>query len=65
MEVYIDDMLVKLTKVELHVDHLAGIVPGLEGLQDEVKPNQVCFRSLCKEVLGFHSQQPRNRGKSR
>ena len=33
------------------------IVQGLERLQDEVKPNQMRFRGLRREVLGFHSQQ--------
>ena len=60
MEVYIDDMLVKSVKAELHISR--G-VPGLEKLQYEVKPNQMHFRSLRQEVLGFYSQQLRNRGK--
>ena len=61
MEIYIDDMLVKLVKAELHVDHLAELFQ----VQDEVKPNQVCFQSLHREILGFLSQQPWNGGKSR
>ena len=40
-------------------------VPGPEKLQYEVKPSQMHFRSLHREVLGFYSQQPRNIGKPR
>ena len=64
MEVYIDDMLVKSVKAEHHIAP-NRIVPGPKRLQHEAKPSQVCFRSLRLKVFGFHSQQPRNRGKSR
>ena len=51
MEVYIDDMLLKSVKTELHIG-----VPGPEKLQYEVKLSQMHLRSLRREVLGFYSQ---------
>ena len=39
----------------LHNPFSQGVL-GPEKLQYEVKPSQMCFRSLCREVLGFYSQ---------
>ena len=65
MEVYIDDMLVKSVKAKLHITHLAKAFQILKKLQYEVKPSQMHLRSLRLKVLGFYSQQPRNRSKPR
>ena len=40
-------------------------IPDLEKVQHEVESNQMRFRSLSWEILGFYSQQMRNRGKPR
>ena len=65
MEVYINDMLVKSVKAELHVAHLAESFQVLKNYNMKLNPNQVCLWSLSQKILEFHSQQPRNRGKSR
>ena len=64
MEVYIDDMLVKSTTVELHSSSSRGI-PDPEKVQHEVESSQMRFRSLSRKILGLYSQQLRNRGKPR
>ena len=63
MEVYIDDMLVKSVKVELHITYIAEAFQVLKSYN--MKLNQMRLRSLRREVLGFYSQQPRNRSKPR
>ena len=65
MEVYIDDMLVKSVKAELHITHLAEAFQVLKSYNMKLNPAKMRFRSLRREVLGFYSQQPRNRGKPR
>ena len=37
-------------------------IPDPERVQQEVESGQMCFRSLNWKILGFYSQQPRNRG---
>ena len=59
MEVYIDDMLVKSIKVELHITHLAEVFQVLKSYNMKLNP------ALRREVLRFYSQQLRNRGKPR
>ena len=65
MEVYIDDMLVKSIKAELHITHLAEAFQVLKSYNMKLNPAKMCFRSLRREVLRFYSQQSRNRGKPR
>ena len=64
MEVYIDDMVVKSTTVELHSSSGRGI-PDPEKVQHEVESSQMRFRSLSRKILRLYSQQLRNRGKPR
>ena len=40
-------------------------IPDLEKVQYEVESSQMHFRSLNLKILGFYSQQLRNRGKPR
>ena len=65
MEVYIDDMLVWSVKAELHVDHLAESFQVLKDYKMNLNPTKCAFGIFCREFLGFHSQEPHNRGKSR
>ena len=37
-------------------------IPDPERVQHEVESSQMRFRSLSRKILGFYSQQPRNRG---
>ena len=62
MEVYIDDMLAKSVKAELHVNHLVEAFQDLKNYKMKLNPTKCAFR-VSTGVLGFHSQQPRNRGK--
>ena len=43
MEVYIDDMLVKSVKVELHVDHLAESFKVLKDYKMKLNPTKCAF----------------------
>ena len=65
MEVYIDDMLVKSVKAELHVAHLTKSFQVLKTYNKKLNPTKCAFGVSLRKILGFHSQQPRNRGKSR
>ena len=52
MEVYIDDMLVKLVKVELHVDHLAESFQVLKDYKIKLNPTKCAF-GVSVRNLGF------------
>ena len=64
MEVYIDDMLVKSAKVELHIAHLAESFQVLKTYNMKFNLTKCDFGVSARKFLGF-IQQPRNRGKSR
>ena len=53
MEVYIDDMLVKLVKVELHVDHLAESFQVLKDYKMKLNPTKCAFGVSARKFLGF------------
>ena len=53
MEVYIDDMLVKLVKAELHVDHLAESFQVLKDYKMKLNPTKCAFGVSTGKFLGF------------
>ena len=53
MEVYIDDMLVKSIKAELHVDHLAESFQVLKDYKMKLNPTKCAFRVSAGKLLGF------------
>ena len=53
MEVYIDDMLVKSVKAELHVDHLAESFQVLKDYKVKLNPNKCAFGVSTGKFLGF------------
>ena len=53
MEVYIDDMLVKSVKAELHVDHLAESFHVLKDYKMKLNPTKCAFRVSAGKFLGF------------
>ena len=53
MEVYIDDMLVKLVKAELHVDHLAESFQVLKDYKMKLNPTKCAFGVFVGNFLGF------------
>ena len=53
MEVYIDDMLVKSVKAELHVDHLAESFQVLKDNKMKLDPTKCAFRVSVGKFLGF------------
>ena len=53
MEVYIDDMLVKSVKVELHVDHLAESFQVLKDYKMKLNPTKCAFGVSVGKFLGF------------
>ena len=53
MEVYIDDMLVKSVKVELHVDHLAKSFQVLKDYKMKLNPAKCALRVSVRKFLGF------------
>ena len=53
MEVYIDDMLVKSVKVELHVGHLAKSFQVLKNYSMKLNPTKCAFRVSAGKFLGF------------
>ena len=55
MEVYIDDMLVKSVKAELHIAHLAESFQVLKNYNMKLNPTK-SLRSLSQKILGFHGQ---------
>ena len=53
MEVYIDDMLVKSVKTELHVDHLAESLQVLKDYKMKLNPTKCAFGVSARKFLGF------------
>ena len=53
MEVYIDDMLVKLVEAELHVDHLAESFQVLKDYKMKLNSTKCAFRVSVEKFLGF------------
>ena len=53
MEVYIDDMLVKSTTVELHIAHLAEAFQILKKYNIKLNPAKCAFGVLAGKFLGF------------
>ena len=53
MEVYIDDMLVKSVKVELHIAHLAKAFQVLKSYNMRLNPAKCAFRVSVGKFLGF------------
>ena len=53
MEVYIDDMLVKLVKAELHVDNLAESFQVLKDYKMKLNPTKCAFGVSAGKFLGF------------
>ena len=53
MEVYIDDMLVKSVKAELHVSHLAESFQVLKNYNMKLNPTNCAFGVLAGKFLGF------------
>ena len=53
MEVYIDDMLVKSVKAELHVDHLVESFQVLKDYKMKFNPTKCAFGVSAWKFLGF------------
>ena len=53
MKVYIDDMLVKSVKAELHVDHLAESFQVLKDYKMKLNPTKCAFKVSRGKFLGF------------
>ena len=53
MEVYIDDMLAKSVKDELHIDHLAESVQGLKDYKMKLNPTKCAFGVFVGKFFGF------------
>ena len=53
MEVYIDDMLVKSIKAELHVDHLDESFQVLKDYKMKLNPTKCAFGVSVRKFLGF------------
>ena len=53
MEVYIDDMLVKSVKAELHVDHLVEAFLVLKNYKMKLTPTKCSFGVSVGKFLGF------------
>ena len=53
MEEYIDDMLVKSVKAELHVDHLAESFRVLKEYKRKLNPTKCAFGVSSGKFLGF------------
>ena len=52
MEVYIDDMLVKSVKAELHVAHLAESLQVLKNYNMKLNPTKCAFGVSTEKLLG-------------
>ena len=65
MEEYIDEMLVKSIKSELHITHLAETFKVLRSYNMKLNPAKCAFGVSVGKVLRFYSQQLRNRGEPR
>ena len=53
MEVYIDDMLVKSVKAELHVGHIAESFQVLKDYKMKLNPTKCAFEVSARKFLGF------------
>ena len=53
MEVYIDDMLVKSIKAELHITHLAEAFQVLKSYNMKLNPTKCAFGVSAGKLLGF------------
>ena len=53
MEVYIDDMMVKSVKAELHVDHLAESFQVPKDYKMKLNPTRCAFGVSVGKFLGF------------
>ena len=53
MEVYIDDMLVKSTKSDLHITHLSEAFPILRNYNMKLNPAKCAFGVSAEKFLGF------------
>ena len=53
MKVYIDDMLVKSVKVELHIAHLAEAFQVLKSYNMKLNPAKCAFGVSARKFLGF------------
>ena len=53
MEVYIDDMLVKSTIAELHIDHLSEAFQILREYNMKLNPAKCVFGVSARKLLGF------------
>ena len=53
MEVYIDDMLVKLVKAELHITHLVEAFQVLKSYNMKLNPAKCAFGVFAEKFLGF------------
>ena len=53
MEVYIDDMLVKSVKFELHITHLAEEFQILKSYNMKLNPTKCAFGVSVRKFLGF------------
>ena len=53
MEVYIDDMLVKSVKAELHTTHLAEAFQVLKSYYMKLNPTKYAFGVSAGKLLGF------------
>ena len=53
MEVFIDDMLVKSVKAELHVNHLTEAFQVLKDYNMKLNPTKCAFEVFAGKFLGF------------
>ena len=53
MEVYIDDMLVKSVKVELHIAHLVESFKVVKNYNMKLNPTKCAFGVSAGKLLGF------------
>ena len=53
MEVYIDDMLVKSVKVELHITHLSEAFQVMKSYNMKLNPAKCAFGVSVGKFLGF------------
>ena len=53
LEVYIDDMLVKSVKAELHITHLVEAFRALKSYNMKLNPTKCAFGVSARKFLGF------------
>ena len=63
-EVYVENMLMKRRKAELHLD-LKETFRHFKEVSDEIELDKVCVWSLVKQVSGVHGFATRYRGQPR